>query len=153
MKFAIFFFLFMPSLVFAAGTVTITRSTDHYEKVGPRKGVEVVTIKWVGSASDGSVPSTTLSLHGFIEKALAIPGSPSPTASYGVALDDPNSSSLDALGSTLTSLSASTPSQKAPVLSGSNKPVFVDGTYTFAVSGNSVDSAQGTIVLYLTDQP
>lgn len=153
MKATIIFLLLVPSLVFAAGSVTVTRTFLHYEKQNPPKVAEKVVISWVGDASTGSVPNTNIVLKGFVDKAITSPGSPNPTASYGVALDDPDASSLDALGSALTSLSASAAAQKAILLGSSSKPVFLDGTYTFALTGNSVASAQGSVVLYLTDRP
>jgi hypothetical protein len=153
MKKVFLFLLLAPSLAFAAGTVTVTRTTLHYEKQMPARVVEKVTISWVGDASTGSVPSTSIVLKGFVEKAITIPGSPNPTASYAVAFDDPDSSSLDAFASALTSLSASASAQKAVVLTGAQTPVFLDGTYTFALTGNSVASAQGQVILYLTDRP
>jgi hypothetical protein len=152
MKATIFFLLLLPSFAFAAvGTVSVSRSFDHYEKVGARKVVEKVTISWTASSSDGSVPDTNIDLKGFVLKAITDPGSTAPTANYDIAFGDPEDTALDAFDGALQNRATATTEQKAVVLSGATEPVFLDGTYQLQITNNLVNSATGTIILYLVD--
>jgi len=136
--------LFLSELALAVGSVTVTRSFTEFSKQSAPKSVEVVKFAWVGDAADGSVPATSIYLSGHVMKAITVPASPAPTASYGITFVDPLGASLDALNSALTSLSASLTAQIYP-------KVFLAGSYTFTLTGNSVVSAQGAAYLYIVD--
>lgn len=134
-----------------AGTVTITR--QDIPGLSRAKIGEIVTLTCVGDSSNGSFPATTIpGLQGFIVKVITKPGATNPTANYDIALYSPLASTLDSLGGALADRSASTAEQKAPVLSGATCPVFVSGDYSFAITNNSVASAQITVYMFILNQ-
>lgn len=131
----------------AAGSVSVAR------KALP--SAELVVITWVGDASDGSVPTKTVGLYGYVEKVVTNPGSTAPTANYDIALGDPSDSALDALATALANRHTTTTEQVLPRIAGtigtvSSFPPFLSGDYTVAVTNNSVASASGTIEIYLS---
>ncbi len=115
--------------------------------------VRVVQLAVTASSVDGSVADVSVpNLHGFLMKAQVKPGTTNPTASYSVALIDPDSS-LDILVNQLGGLSASAAKLLYPVGS-TGFPMFVNpNSYTLHITGNSVDSAGTTIWLYMIDRP
>lgn len=157
---------FIPLLVVAtmllafsamgAGTVTVTRSSNDF--AGGHTRYQVVQIDWVGDASDGSVPTKSVPLFGWVQKAITDPGSTAPTASYDIAFTDPQDSSLDMMALALKDRHTSTTEQVYPMIAGapgtvSSAKVFAAGTYLFTLTNNSVASATGRVLLYLTDVP
>ena len=136
-----------------AGTVTITRQKKNYAFGDKVKLCELVTIDWVGDAADGSVPNTTLDLNGFLVKALTNPGSTAPTDNYGIAIGDSNDSSVDVLAGALANRDTANTEIAYPLVASSNVRFFFDGSdYVFKLSGNSVNSATGRVILTLTDE-
>lgn len=109
----------------------------------------VATFSWIGDASGGSVPATAGTCLGqfvlqgnTVTAVKVVPGSPAPTSGYALTLKDSNG--LDFGGGLITSLSSSAAQQftiTAPPL---------NGALTLAVTGNSVNSAQGTVYVYLS---
>lgn len=150
--------LLATSFAFGAGSISVSRGTRSYAKAGTTgKYVEIVTVSFVGDASDGSVPTLAIPMSGFVKKVVTNPGSTAPTANYDIALGDPEDSALDALGAALQNRHTSNTEQVYPLLAGapgtvSSTPVFLAGTYTLAITNNSVNSATGTITFYLVDQ-
>lgn len=142
---------------FGAGTVTVTKTTKGFGKGGQL--VEVVQIDWVGDASDGSVPATSITLSGYVQKAITNPGTTAPTANYDIALADPEDSALDALAAALQNRHTTNTEQVYPRIAGapgtvSSFPVFLQpGTYSLQITNNSQASATGRILLYLTSHP
>lgn len=139
----------------AFGAGTITKSADQlidYGIAGLSKRARVVTVDWVGDASDGSVPTLSLDLKGYVLKVITNPGSTAPTANYDIALGDPEDSALDAMATLLNNRHTSTTEQVYPLISGAATPIFLNGTYSLAISNNSVNSATGRIIFYLVDQ-
>lgn len=134
--------ILLQSLCFAAGSVTVTCAPLGN---GP---LWVATFSWTGDASGGSVPATAATcltqnvLQGHsIVQAETIPGSPAPTNTYAVTVTDANG--VDITAGQLAALSSSAAAMwtiTAPPL---------NGGLTIHVTGNSVNSAQGTMVLYL----
>lgn len=132
-----------------AGTVVITQ-TEQQTPLG--FVVHKIRVDWTGDAANGSVPNTVIpKLHGFVMKAVTIPGATAPTATYSIKLFDPDAAALDAFVAATASRSASAAEQVAPVLSGAQTPVFLCGDYTFNVSGNSVNNATGSLIIYLRE--
>jgi hypothetical protein len=148
---SLFLALSLPSLAFATGSVTVSRQKLSYNKLAIEKYVEIVTISWTADASAATIPTTVITLRGYSIKALTKPGGTAPTANYDVVFGDPLDSTVDALGGALAARSASATEMKQPVLTGGVSPVFLAGDYSFAVKNNSVNSATGTVVLYLVD--
>jgi hypothetical protein len=116
---------------------------------------ELVVVSFVGDASGGTVPDRSLGLYGYVEKVVTNPGSTGPSANYDITLGDPSDSALDALASALLNRHTSTTEQVYPRIAGtigtvsSFKP-FLSGQYTLAIANTSVNSATGTIEIYLS---
>lgn len=136
--------------VFGAGTVTVTTKNLDNGKM------QMVQIAWVADASDGSVPATTLtgqqmsSLTGaYLCGGETIPGSgaAAPTALYDVTVKTVGGT--DTFGGTLGNRSASASEYAVPSLSsGVYGCWFVTEALTFNLTGNSVNSATGTLKLF-----
>lgn len=127
---------------FAAGTVqqTLTRlgETNRY----------VVAFQWTGDASSGSVPATVADIknccQGWTFTNVTIkPGSPAPTAGYAVKITD--SSGADVLAGAAASLSAT----DSVTYAASSDAAPVNGSFSLVLTGNSVASAKGTVLVYL----
>lgn len=145
-------FLFSVS-GFAAGTSSISSQTTYdYSLGGTTKRVKKIKVAWTGSASDGTVPSLSIPMYGYLLKVVTDPGSTAPTDNYDIALGDPDDASFDALGGALADRDTTSTEQVYPVKSGAVTPYFLAGTYTLSISNNSTHSATGTIYFYLVDQ-
>lgn len=130
-----------------AGTISIT-SREPLKSPQQAPYGERIVIDFVGDASGGSVPALSITnMAGIIDKILTNPGSTAPTDNWDIALYHPNDSGLDILGGALVDRDTTNSEVKAPVLSGSSLNVAVNGTYSLAVTGNSVNSATGQIIL------
>lgn len=142
-----------PSTAYAAGT--ITKSSDvisNYGFADPVKRVRVVTVAWTADASAATVPTLSLALKGYLIKVVTNPGATAPTDNYDITLGDPEDSALDAANSTLLNRDTANTEQVYPVLGSTPViPVFLSGTYSLAVTNNSVNSATGRIIFYLVD--
>lgn len=138
------------------GTVTVTRTDLKHSPGGsetPFHGSKYV-IDWVGDASDGSVPDTAIKLEGYLEKVITNPGTSAPTDNYDIALKDPEDTALDALGGVLDNRHTSQTQQVYPLIAGAPGTVtavrpYLNGSYLFSLSNNSVVSATGRVILYL----
>jgi hypothetical protein len=141
---------------FGVGTTTVTKTAKAFGKNG--RLMEVVQIDFVGDASTGSVPDTSLTISGYVYKVITNPGSTAPTANYDIVLGDAEDSTLDALASALLNRHTTTTEQVYPKIAGtigtvsSDSPLLAPGTYTLGISGNSVASATGRILLFLVDR-
>lgn len=134
----------------ANSSISSVRSMEKFGKDIMRH-VEKVTIDWVADDADGSVPALSLPLAGFLLKAITNPGSTAPTANYDIALGDPEDSALDAFAGALQNRHTTTTEQVYPLVTGAAIPIFLSGTYSLALTNNSVNSATGRIILYLVD--
>jgi hypothetical protein len=133
-----------------AGTVTVSRT--NYKCKHQNKVIEKITIDWVGDAADGSVPATVIpSLYGYIFKGLTIPGTPNPTASYNAKLFDPDAPTFNTLIAKLDGRAAAAVEEVYIIPTGASNPVMVAGDYTFQITGNSVNSAKGKVILYVQE--
>jgi hypothetical protein len=140
-----------------AGSTSVSRSFAEYSKGSKSKRVEKISVSWTADASNGSVPDTSIAMHGYIVKAVTNPGSTAPTSNYDITLGDPDDSALDVLGGALGNRHTSTTEQVYPLIAGAPgtvtaQPVFVSGTHTLAIANNSVNSATGAIHFYLVDE-
>ena len=129
-----------------AGTVTQTL----VDKTGNNQ--VIWTLSWVADAAAATVPSTesTWDFAGLeVQKVVTDPGSTAPTDNYDIVLND--SDSLDVMGGTLANRSTSASQQTRPLLGGAgdywNSPVR--GKLTMVLTGNAVNSATGTVIVYL----
>lgn len=135
----------------ANSAISYTESNINYGKGPSSRRVQLMTVSWTADDADGSIPSLSIPLSGWLVKVVTNPGSPAPTAAYDITLGDPSDASLDVLEGALADRDASTTEQVYPVATSAATPHFLAGTYTLAISGNSVNSATGELVLYLID--
>lgn len=150
-SFLLFVSIFLTaSFALAAGSTSVSYSVVQYG-LSADKRVRKVTVSFTADASDGSVPDTSLALNGFLIKAVTNPGSTAPTDNWDIALEDPDDSALDAAATLLNNRDTATTEQVYPLISGAATPIFLAGTYGLAISGNSVNSATGVVILYLVD--
>jgi len=139
-------FMLVTSYALAAGSVTTTKFIPDRSK-----GYATVTIAWTGDASDGTVPSTVLDLrelYGYVLIKMDVTtGTTQPTALYDITISN---SIGDITGGALTNLLAAGAQPNISPLSKGGQEIFIPITsnYTFALSGNSVASATGTVILY-----
>ncbi len=132
---------------FAVGTTTVTKSSISYD--GGKK-VRVVELNWLADGS-GVVPAKDVEkMHGFLMKMITDPGTTAPTASYDIAIND--SEGLDALITLGVNRHTTTTEVVYPVTASGQLPIFFPpGTYSYALSGNSVALANGQVKLYFVD--
>ena len=129
-----------------SGTVIITISS-----VGNKsKKVEII---WTANSLDGSVPRTEFDsaiIADIQEKycilAITDPGSPAPTDQYDIKIFDEYS--VDIFGGELNNRSTINTEQAVPKIGNGYGGRLCAGPWTFRLSGNSVNSAQGKCVLY-----
>lgn len=133
-----------------AGTVTITREEIKFPKTS--RILSKIIIDWVADASDGSVPDTAIDgLYGYLLKAITNPGSTAPTDNYDIILKDPDDSSIDAANSLLLNRDTANSEVVYPYVTSAVTPVILNGSYTFSLSNNSVNSATGRLILYVSE--
>lgn len=139
--------------LWAAGTCTVQQPQPATASILP-PGVPVTSfyaqVSCTADASNGSFPaapisgllSTAVQLQGWYVTAVQItPGSPAPTAGYGLTVT--NAQSVDQLGGSAASLSA-TASQAFYAVT----PTPIIGIETVNFTGNSVNSAKTTVNVY-----
>jgi len=140
-------FLLLPVTLYAAGSSnTVTEGWVD----GMEGGVYVITFTWVADDSDGSVPSAETSgpLNGMILKVVTDPGATAPTDGYAVTLTA--SEGADVMGGALGDLDTANTEQWFPQAgTDAPRPVYVAGTLTMALTGNSVNDALGTLTVYI----
>jgi len=139
--------LLIPSLVWAAGSVTDSG------KVKYSNSVSVLTFTWVGAASGGAVTATasTVPIDGYVFMVVTNPGDTAPQDNYDLTLKD--SDGVDIMGGELTDRDTANSEQAFPLMDGSTDffgKRFVAGTLTLGVTGNNVNSATGTVVVYIS---
>ena len=143
--------LFLPSLTFAAGSVTQTLAM-----VGNNTGKYIWTLTWTADAADHTVPNTAMSadilavVEGFyIEKVTTNPGATAPTDDYDITIEDTDG--VDLMGGALLNRDTSTSESAYPIVAtGVYGAVPFDGAPTVKWAGNSVNSATGTIKIFLS---
>lgn len=137
----------------AVGTVTLTRDILVNYGYNDRRNVREIQVDFVASSSDGSLPVLSLTnLYGYVLKVITNPGSTAPTDNWDILLGDPEDNALDALALAVKDRDTATTEAVYPVVSGAATPVWLaKGDYALTITGNSVNSATGRILIYLTD--
>jgi len=135
-----------------AGSVTITISkvsTPYSED----RGIVLAEIDWVGASSGGAVTAVDFSAANVLAVlgrkcvlAVTDPGSVAPTASYDIEIKDEYG--VDVFGGELKDRHTINSEQTQPKIGADYGPRLCAGTWTFNLSGNSVNSATGKCVLY-----
>lgn len=142
-----------------AGSVTMTLnkiSTKLSGKGANYSGAHDIfklLIEWVGDASGGTVPQTAFSasdlkfLRGrYCVLAVTDPGSTAPTDNYDITIEDEYG--VDVFGGSLTNRDTANSEQAIPQIGTGLASRLCGGTWTFKLSGNSVNSATGKLCLY-----
>lgn len=140
--------LCIPILSFGAGTCTQANSI-----AGSNDSMRLITFTCIGDASDGSFPATTLSTDNatfvigqYLILAVTKPGSPAPTAAWAATVTTP--SGMDVMGGTIAAQSATLTKQIVPLVGAVYGPRPIDTSLTLNITGNSVNSAAITVILY-----
>jgi hypothetical protein len=128
---------------------TITQAVTFFRN----PNFAVLTLTCVGSADDGSFPSTALSADTltkigdfFIAEVRTYPGNTQPTSLYDIVFND--SGGLDLMGGNLVDRSASAAQRVFPL----TYPVPIADDMTVVITNNSVHSALVTIKIFLIKQ-
>ena len=126
------------------------------QKLNKIRGGDMLTLvfDWVANSS-GVVPSTDTSVSVtkdivgyYITEVRTTPGATAPTDNYAVLLYDSNG--LDLLGGAGLNRSATASEATPPkILTSTYQSRPIDGTVTFAVSSNEVDTAIGSVKVFL----
>ena len=134
--------IFMAQSAFAAGTVTttITAMTTNTTKI---------VFSWTADASDGSVPATatTQTIDGYVVLVITNPGGTAPTDNYDITLTDADS--VDIMGGALGNRDTSASEHAVPKIGDIYGGRWVTGTITLNITNNSVNSATGTVTIYV----
>lgn len=125
-----------------AGTVTVTITSLGNDK-------EKIVFSFVGDSAGGSVPATSTGkrITGYVVRAVTNPGTPAPTNLWDATITDADG--VDIFGGNLADQSASATLQKLPKLGSTDSPCFVDSVLTLNITNNSVNSAKGTVTLFV----
>lgn len=131
----------MPAFLFAIGTVT---ATGPIKISGSETSYHYVKWAWIADASNGSVPTNTISgITGYVVRVITDPGSPSPSDNYDIELKDMYG--CDVMGGALADRDATATEQAMPIIGGASSGALVLDTLQLNISGNSVNSAQGSV--------
>lgn len=129
-----------------AGSASSVSSTSYVEfgHGVEAKRMQKVVISWTADDANGSVPNLSLSLKGYLIQAVTNPGSTAPTDNYDLVINDADGA--DICGGALAN--RDTANSECVVF---NPAPFADGSQTVVWSNNSVNSATGTLTLYVSD--
>lgn len=133
--------LLLPSWALAASSVT-----SDIGHAGDK--VDVMTFDWTAD-TDGSVTSTASddAARGYVFLVITDPGSPAPTDNYDITLTD--SYGVDVVGGVLADRDTANSEQVAPSVGSVYGSRFVHGELTLNISNNSVNGAQGKVIIYI----
>lgn len=106
-------------------------------------------ISWTAD-ENGDVPDTALpSVDGYVVHAVTKPGTPAPTAGYGILIEDP--CGVDVMNGGMSSLSASVDEQFTPNVGGKKGDRMVQGQMVFKLSDNNVADAKGKCIIFIQE--
>lgn len=149
----LFLLLLLPALCWAAGTSSVSSTTDFYDTSG-KVTKKLVTISWAGDASDGTVPNLTINpatynIRGWYwYEAVTNPGTTAPTNLYDITVSDADG--VDISGALLNNLS-STSSERINLGRQVNSYPAIKGSWTWSLANNSQTSATGTCALLFVE--
>jgi hypothetical protein len=132
---------------FAAGTVSITK--DKTTKFYNERVVEYL-ITWTADSAAATVPATATdtAIVGYVFMAQTNPGTTAPTDDYDITLTDADG--IDVFGGELLNRDEANSEQTVPKVGSSvYGSRFVNSVLTFNLSNNAVNSATGTVRVYV----
>jgi hypothetical protein len=138
--------LLAPIPLMAAGSsVTATGPTKFS---GAETSYYLIQWDWVADDTDGSVPTDTVSgINGYIVRVVTDPGATAPTDDYDIELKD--QWGCDVMGGALADRDTTATEQAMPIIGGSSTGSLVLDTLQLNISGNSVNSATGTVYVLI----
>lgn len=132
----------LASVAWGAGAVTTHTTTYIGYKVYKH------AFAWTGDGAGGAVTSfTTPKIVGYVFSGVTNPGSVVPTDNYDITLKDDNG--VDVFGGELLNRDEANSEQATPKIGNAYGTRFVNSKLTFAISGQSVNSATGTLDVYV----
>ena len=132
--------------VYPAGSSNITDQMNYTDKDFKKK---ILTISWVADSSNATIPDLVINatMYGvqgwYLYSAKTDPGSTAPTDNYDIVI---NVDGFDICGGVLANRDT-TNTEMALVVTAAHGFPIVTGDMTVSISGNSVNSATGVIVL------
>ena len=134
----------------------ISLTSDSLVKWGLEKQrtIRKLAISWTADDATGSIPKLTISnVGGYVIKVVTDPGATAPTDNYDIALEGDTDTTVDHFAGALQNRDTANTECAYPAASGAATPVWLDPSlsYKVSLSGNVVNSATGTITLYLVD--
>ena len=130
-----------------AGSSTITASNITVDGKVSRK---VITIAWTGAAAGGAIDAITVNAQTYgiegwyLYSVETNPGTTAPTDDYDIVINDADG--LDIAGGLLANRDSSVTEMVNLRAAATGYPM-VRGNLSVAISGNSVNSATGTIIM------
>lgn len=130
-----------------AGTMVLTSATVIGKTNPPARiaNAKELLVTWIADSADGSVPPLTLTDYAgwWITKVITNPGGTAPTALYDITCLDADGA--DIFAGELLNRSATVTERLIPL----NFPQIGADGFTLAIANNLVNSATGTIRLFL----
>jgi len=140
---AIALLFLLPPWAMAAGTVTQT----YVQKTN---NVFCLTYSWIADATLHTVPATdsTVAVDGYVILVVTNPDDDTaPTNAYDITLTDENN--CDVMGGNLADRSDTNSEHAVPKIGSVYGGRWVSGILTLNISNNSVNSAAGTVAVYI----
>jgi len=135
------------SNVFAAeGTVTDNATNGVWPSQNNGKNFQAI-FSWVDGDLTLPATATTMPINAYVTRVVTNPGT-APSDNYSITLTDVDG--VDCMGGKLASRDASTSEAARPydAASGTYGDVYVAGTLTLNLTGNSNTGATGTVTIY-----
>lgn len=131
-----------PAFLFAANS-SVT-ATGPIKVSGPEATYHYIKWEWVADDTDGSVPTDTIDgILGYVVRVITDPGSTAPTDDYDIELHD--AYGCDLMGGALNDRDTTATEQAMPIIGGASSGALVLDTLELNITGNSVNSATGTV--------
>lgn len=156
MKFIKYLFLTLLLIMSSLPAIAANSAISHSMIVSGHEdnAVAKITISWLADDFDGSVPALTIRSDyiAFLNNwvcffAVTDPGTVAPQTLYDIVVTDVYA--MDIFGGSIINRSATLSEQSLPLIAtGTYGPRIVDTALTVTITGNNVNSATGTLVLY-----
>jgi hypothetical protein len=141
--------LLIPVMAFAEGTVTVSKSTVN------GGDIEIISFAFIANATGtATVPATSSSTKypgdraGYIIKVVTDPGATAPTDNYDITLVDATTGA-DLLGGEGANRDTANSEEAVPKIGSAYAANFAPVAFTLNLTGNSVNSATGTVYVYI----
>jgi hypothetical protein len=141
--------LLIPCMAFAEGTVEVSKTTVN------GGDIEIIAFAFIANAAGAAtVPVTNSSSvypgdkAGYIIKVVTDPGSPAPTDNYDITLTD-STTGADLLGGEGSNRDTANSEEAVPKIGNAYAANLVPVYFSLNLTGNSVNSAAGTVYVYI----